>query len=182
MGGGVLFKPVICRYQNFSFDLWELNLSISSYGTRVDYIYCNEAALALWQCTSLTNIGNFSVKGSDAGSHSGLRAVFHRNEGSMIGPVVPVKPLEELFIIAKPSVKALEKEHPVTILNEQVGHGLVFEKTESEEEPKIITMTVTIKGKTFSGSCPLAWDKNKGEKEGKKRAAAAAVAELYGVS
>ena len=70
---------------------------------------------------------------------------------------------------------------PVTILNQKVGHGLVFEWTESEEEPKKITMAVTIKGKTFSGSCLLAWNNTKGPKEAKKRATVDAVAELYGI-
>ena len=62
-----------------------LNIFFSSYGTRVDYIYCNQAALALWQCKSLTNIGNFSVEGSDSGSHSALSAVFLRTEESVMG-------------------------------------------------------------------------------------------------
>ena len=57
----------------------------------MDYIYSNHAALALWQCTSLTNIGSFSVKGSDAGSHSALRAVFLRTEENVMGSVAPVK-------------------------------------------------------------------------------------------
>ena len=67
----------------------------------------------------------------------------------------------------------------MTTLYEKVGPGLVFDRTESEEEPKMITMTVTIKGKTFSGSCPRALGTNNSAKEAKKRAAATALADLY---
>ena len=47
-----------------------------SYGTRVDYVYSNQAAQALWQCNSVTNLGESGIS-----DHIALRAVFKHHPG-----------------------------------------------------------------------------------------------------